>query len=130
MAAKWPFTDRAAMARDADAIWSALAPEDWLEAFAAHPRIGDRPASQWSQQEQAGIASARGGDLDEIARLNREYERRFGYIFIICASGKSAEQMLDALRTRLQNTPDEELQTAAEQQRQIMQLRLLKLISQ
>ena len=129
MAAHWPLADTAAMLHEADAIWRGLDPEDWLEAFRAHPMIGERTSSEWSKQEQSGAASPAPEQRDELARLNRDYERRFGYIFIVCATGKTTEEMLQALRERLQNAPEVELQVAAEQQRQITRLRLLKLSS-
>jgi len=126
MASRWPFPDIDAMLRESDAAWWSLDQEDWLEAFRAHPKIGQRSASKWSQQEQAGIAHAADTQLDELERLNRAYEERFGYIFIVCATGKTADQMLEALRARLDNPPGVEIRAAAEEQRQITRLRLLK----
>src|SRR5260370_25921740 len=129
MVSRWPFADTAPMLQEADAIWRGLDPEDWLEAFRAHPQIGERTSSEWSKQEQSGAASASPAQREELARLNRDYERRFGYIFIVCATGKTAEKMLEALRERLQNAPELEIPIAAEQQRQIMRRRVLKLSS-
>jgi OHCU decarboxylase len=129
MAAHWPFDDTDSMLQEADAIWRGLDPEDWLEAFRAHPKIGERTSSELSKLEQSGAVSASPAQRDELARLNRDYERRFGYIFIVCATGKTTEEMLDVLRERLQNAPEVEIQIAAEQQRQITRLRLLKLSS-
>jgi OHCU decarboxylase len=126
MASCWPFADTYAMLRESDAVWWSLDEEDWLEAFRAHPKIGERSASKWSQQEQAGTALAAAAQLKELERLNRTYEKRFGYIFIICATGKTTRQMLEALRARLDNPPDVEIRAAAEEQRQITRLRLLK----
>ncbi len=126
MASRWLFADINAMLRRADEVWWSLDPEDWLEAFRAHPKIGQRSASKWSQQEQVGAADAPAVELNELEHLNRVYEERFGYIFIICATGKTAGQILDALRTRIENPPDVEIRAAAEEQRQITRLRLLK----
>ena len=127
MAARWPFSNTEAMLAEADAIWWRLNEDDWLEAFRAHPKIGERTASVWSQQEQSGTASSTSGQLAELDRLNREYENHFGYIFIICATGRTTEQMLAALKERLNNSPAVEIRIAAEQQRQITRLRLLRL---
>jgi OHCU decarboxylase len=106
---------------------------DWMEAFAAHPRIGERKASPansasaaWSQQEQSSSALAPQPILDDLARGNSLYEERFGFTYIVCATGKSAEEMLAILGRRLKNDRQTELREAAEQQRQIMQIRLGK----
>jgi 2-oxo-4-hydroxy-4-carboxy-5-ureidoimidazoline decarboxylase len=117
-----------------DRIWSELDVADWDEAFRSHPRIGDRKApdsataqsAQWSSQEQSAAAIADSGIEDELRRANAEYEGRFGRIYIVCATGKSAEEMLAILKRRLQNEDAAELREAAEQQRQITQLRLRK----
>src|SRR5450759_2221693 len=83
MAARWPFAATAAMLHEADAIWRRLDPEEWLEAFRTHPKIGERTATGWSQREQSGTASASTDERAELARLNCEYQDRFGYIFIV-----------------------------------------------
>jgi len=145
MSAARPFASLDAARERADAIWRSLGPDDWLEAFAAHPRIGEgagaggeRPASReesraaaasWSEQEQAGVRSADAAARDPLAEANRQYEAHFGYIFIVCATGRSAGAMLAMLERRLTNEPDIELRTAAEEQRMIMQLRIAKLIT-
>jgi allantoinase len=126
MSAAAPFDSADSAAAQAARIWNSLAPEDWKEAFAAHPRIGDRTASGVAASEQSGVRGAAEGTLDELARLNREYERRFGYIYIVCASGRSAEEMLAILRSRLANDPETELRIAAAEQLAIAQLRLRK----
>ena len=91
MAARRPFPDDRAVLEAADAEWWDLDREDWLEAFAAHPRIGDqRAAERWARAEQAGVTVASGQVLDALARANRAYEERFGYLFLICATGSSA----------------------------------------
>jgi len=129
MAAARPFESAEAMAQTSDAIWSTLTRADWLEAFAAHPRIGDRAASSWAATEQAGTANAADEVRARLAAKNHDYEARFGYIFIVCATGQTAEAMLAMLEQRLTNDPDEELHIAAEEQRKITQLRLAKLLT-
>ncbi len=117
----------------ADRVWSTMEEPDWMEAFAAHPRIGERKASSakttssvWSQQEQSSAASAPASILAELAEGNGLYEQLFGFTYIVCATGKSAEEMLAILRRRLTNDRQKELREAAEQQRQIIQIRLGK----
>jgi OHCU decarboxylase len=111
----------------ADRIWRELSGEDWLEAFAAHPRIGARVTGD-AAAEQAGARDAPPEILAALARANREYEERFGYTFIVRASGRSAEEMLDLCRRRLHNDFPEELKVAAEEQRTITRLRLRKML--
>ena len=121
----------------AEQVWWQLAPDDWLEAFRSHPKIGqktvERSASaqsqEWSRGEQAGMGKASEESEAALARLNEEYESKFGYIFIVCATGKSSEEMLAILRERLQNGPDEELRIAASEQAKITEIRLKKLIA-
>ncbi len=133
MALRRPFEDAADLVAAADAIWWELAPENWLEAFAAHPRIGEKPQQEsgqqriWSEQEQAA-AKLSSTTAAALAEGNRAYQDRFGYIFIVCATGKSAEEVLAILRQRLQNDADTELRVAAEEQRKITELRLKKLL--
>jgi allantoicase len=128
MASRWPFASTETMLEEADAIWHSLDVEAWLEAFGAHPKIGGRTSSAVSRQEQSGVATASPGQREELLRLNIDYERRFGYIFIICAAGKTTGEIVAALNERLQNPPEVEIHIAAEQQRQITRLRLLKLL--
>lgn len=125
MARARPFPDEDELFASADRIWRELSEEDWLEAFAAHPRIGARASGQ-AAAEQAGARDASAETLAALARANGEYEERFGHIFIVCASGLIAEEMLDLCRRRLHNEPREELQAAAEEQRKITRLRLEK----
>ena len=121
-----PFASLAEMENAADRLWAACAKEDWLAAFAAHPKIGQRSGSKWSQEEQSGA-----GDVpSEMAERNREYEEKFGYIFIVCATGKTAQEMLGLLKQRLANDPADEIRNAAEQQRLITRLRLRKLLTE
>ena len=133
-----PFANNDALLAKADEIWWSLSAEDWLEAFRAHPKIGEKKAAAaqseqaraWSAQEQSGVADASSQMKDELERLNREYEDRFGFIFIVCASGKSSEEMLSILNSRTDNDRDTELRIAAEEQRKITRLRLEKLLNQ
>lgn len=129
MAAARPFATRTALAGEADRSWSSLGSADWLEAFAEHPRIGERPTSAWSAQEQAGVSSAAAQVREALARGNDAYEQRFGYTFLVCATGKSAEAMLEILNRRLRNAPDDELRVAAEELRRITERRLQKLVT-
>jgi OHCU decarboxylase len=125
MAQARPFADRRMLTRTADDIWAALAPEDWQEAFAAHPRIGvPGGLSAWSRDEQSGVDDA---SRERFARLNRAYEDRFGRIFIVSASGRSGADLLGELERRLGNEPGDELREAVEEQRKITALRLDKL---
>jgi len=129
MAAARPFRSLDAMRERAGEIWASLGRRDWLEAFAAHPKIGERRAgAAWSTAEQSGMASATDDVTTGLAARNREYERRFGYIFIVCATGRSAGEMLALLDARITNDPDRELAIAAEEQRRITALRLAKLL--
>src|SRR5687768_6752013 len=107
MTAARPFASVAELFVVADRVWTSLLPEDWREAFAAHPRIGQRAGGgSWSQKEQAGVVGAPAAVLDALQRANEEYVTRFGYIFIVCATGQSAAGILDLLHRRLHNAPD------------------------
>jgi OHCU decarboxylase len=137
LAAQRPFGALRELLTAADEIWWSLGAHDWLEAFAAHPKIGGRKAAReqdaqavgWSAQEQSGARDAAQATLDELAAANRAYEEKFGHIFIVCATGKTAAEMLALLRTRLPNDADTELRNAAEEQRKITHLRLEKLLT-
>jgi len=134
MTAMRPFASVEAMMTAAAACWAALGAADWLEAFAAHPKIGVGGAKEsaagddWAAQEQAGVAAAAGATLRRLADLNRDYDARFGYIFIVCATGKSAVEMLDMLERRLGNDPETEIRIAAAEQQKITGLRLARLV--
>jgi OHCU decarboxylase len=128
MRASRPFSDRGALVRTADEVWLSLGRSDWLEAFAAHPRIGERHATGWSADEQAGTRDAAAATLERLAEAQREYEQRFGHLFIVCATGRRANEMLAIVESRLGNAPDAEMQIAVEEQRKIMRLRLDKLL--
>ena len=129
-----PFVDTSSLLAASDEVWLGLATSDWLQAFHSHPRIGEASAkvpvaarsSAWSQQEQLQAAAASDTAKQQLAEANRAYEQKFGYIFIVCATGKSASEILEILRRRMHNDADNELSEAAEQQRQITQLRLKK----
>ncbi len=126
MLASRPFVNDIAAA--AESIWWELDPPDWQEAFSAHPRIGEKSTSAWSRQEQSGTSSASGEMMKAIAELNQKYEKRFGFRYIVCATGKSADEMVAIARQRLQNEPDQELRAAAEEQLKITMIRLMKLV--
>ncbi len=134
MAARRPFSDLGDLLAASDLIWGDLDRSDLLEAFAAHPRIGESavPAAGvgrgWSADEQAATGGAGREVLQGLVAANRAYEAKFGYIFIVSATGKSADEMLTLLRKRLDNSPEEEVEVAAEEQRSITSLRLEKLI--
>ena len=121
-----PFDGAADLLEAADRVWWELERSDWLEAFAAHPRIGERSADKRAAEEQSGVGGAHEETLECLAAGNRAYEARFGYIYIVCASGKSAEQMLELLEPRLHNDPEDEIRVAAEEQARITRLRLRK----
>jgi len=133
-----PFADVPGLRAAALRADAALEPDDWREAFTHHPRIGDLSAlrekfagtAAWARGEQAGAAGADEATLAALAEGNREYEARFGYIFIVCATGLTAREMLDRLRARMPNAPDQELAIAAGEQRRITALRLAKLIEE
>jgi OHCU decarboxylase len=127
LAASRPFAAKPRLFAEADNVWRNLDTDDRTEAFRAHPRIGDSAASgSWSADEQSGMSAAASELRAAMSSANREYEARFGFIYIVCATGKTAAELLSLLQTRLRNDPDQELQEAAEQQRQITQLRLRK----
>jgi OHCU decarboxylase len=133
-----PFATLDDVLADADRIWWSLNKADWSEAFRAHPKIGERKAAtaqsaeaqKWSAQEQSGVAQALANTISELAERNREYEDRFGFIFIVCASGKSSEEMLAIINERIRNDAETELRAAAAEQSKITRLRLEKLLNQ
>jgi len=138
MAASRPFALVENLFERAESIWFDLSTADWLEAFAAHPKIGSTKrapvqklrAADWSAGEQSGMRAA---DLEvriQLAEVNRLYEAKFGFIFIVCASGKSAVEMLAACRERLGSERGDELRVAADEQRKITDIRLNKLLEQ
>jgi OHCU decarboxylase len=136
MADRRPFADATELLDTADAVWWSLERGAWLEAFRSHPRIGERQAEavqtdrekRWSEGEQAGVDVAADATRQALAEGNREYEARFGHIYLVCATGKSGEELLAILTQRLANDPEAEICVAAEEQRKITHLRLEKLL--
>jgi allantoicase len=136
MAKDRPFDDLATLVKHAEKTWQKLTPRSWDEAFRAHPRIGEtkakgpqsRIAHRWSSKEQAKVAHADVSTLDALARANRSYERKFGRTYIVCATGKTAEEMLAIAKERMKNDKKTELRRAADEQRKITELRLEKLV--
>jgi 2-oxo-4-hydroxy-4-carboxy-5-ureidoimidazoline decarboxylase len=131
LAARRPFADAAELFAISDAVWAGLPEDDWREAFDSHPRIGQQhvraataESLAWSSDEQRSAMSPDEAAKLALAEANRQYEERFGRIFIVCASGKSAAEILAILERRMTNTAATEMLEAAEQQRQITQLRL------
>ncbi len=137
MLARRPYGAKALAFAASDAAWAATGEADWLEAFAHHPRIGGKDAlrakfaatKSWSQGEQAAVSSADEATLDALAKGNADYEAKFGFIFIVCATGKSAAEMLALLNARLTNDRTRELRNAAAEQAKITKIRLEKLLS-
>jgi len=137
MAARRPILDEAVLLAASDQVWKSLPASDWMEAFQNHPRIGVSRAPEsssarsaaWSGEEQRRVGSASEDVKVALAKENRAYEKRFHRIFIVCATGKSAPEILEILRRRLRNDETRELHEAAEQQRQIAHLRLKKWLS-
>ncbi|HEV8628955.1 MAG TPA: 2-oxo-4-hydroxy-4-carboxy-5-ureidoimidazoline decarboxylase, partial [Thermoanaerobaculia bacterium] len=138
--ARRPFATPDELKAAAEAIAGELGREDWLEAFARHPQIGERAdgavatstgalSSAWSAQEQVGARDAGPDTRAALDEANRAYRERFGYIFIVCASGRSGEEMLALCRQRLGNDPERELSVAAAEQRRIAGLRLQRLLA-
>jgi 2-oxo-4-hydroxy-4-carboxy-5-ureidoimidazoline decarboxylase len=134
LASQRPFTDVTALLAASDNIWRRLSSEDWLQAFRSHPRIGESVAgteaswqsASWSQHEQSNVAVAGQTVKSAFEQANLAYEQKFGHIFIVCATGKSAAEILANLTCRMHNDADAELCQAAEEQRQITHLRLEK----
>ena len=137
MSARRPYASLDDLLRAATAAWEETGPEDWEEAFAHHPRIGESDAAatvsatarEWSAGEQRGVAGADAAVRTGLALANREYERRFGRIFIVSAAGRSPEDLLENLRGRLAHSPEEELRIAAAEQGKITRQRLSTLFS-
>jgi len=137
MAASRPFTTEEELLAAADDASASLTDQDWLQAFRAHPKIGEQKAAagqtsqeaNWSAHEQSGMQAAATDTIARLASGNREYEAKFGFIFIVCASGKSSDEMLSLLNDRLDNDPETELRVAAGEQQKITRLRLEKLLS-
>jgi 2-oxo-4-hydroxy-4-carboxy-5-ureidoimidazoline decarboxylase len=138
MVAQFPVADAETLMQQATATWNRLSEADWREAFTHHPKIGGDVAalrekftstSTWAEGEQASVKQASQETLEALATGNTEYEQKFGYIFIVCATGKSAEEMLALLQARLPNKHAEEILIAAGEQNKITRLRLDKLLA-
>lgn len=136
MLARRPFTTPAAVFAAADEVWSHATEDDWLEAFRAHPRIGESKAAptqsataaSWSKSEQSGVSSASDAVRAALAEVNAAYEARFGFIYIVCATGRSADEMLAFARARIGSDREAELRVAAGEQAKITRIRLEKLL--
>ena len=136
MMAYFPADDLVELLEDAEEIWYECSEDDWKEAFAHHPKIGDvdslterfTSTAHWASGEQTGVNGAAKETIEALAEGNRLYEEKFGYIFIVCATGKSAEDMLTSLQSRLPNAPEDEIKIAADEQNNITKLRLEKLL--
>lgn len=132
----FPADDLVELLEDAEEIWYACSEDDWREAFNHHPKIGDvesltekfASTAQWAANEQSAVNTASRETIEALAEGNRLYEEKFGYIFIVCATGKSAEEMLGLLQVRLRNEPAEEIKIAADEQNKITKLRIEKLL--
>lgn len=130
-----PFRDEGALWSKAEALWDQCGRKEWLEAFTHHPKIGDldslrkkfKDTAHLASNEQSGVKGADEATLQALASGNAAYEKRFGHIFIVCATGKSAREMLSLLEARLGNDPDRELAIAAGEQKKITRLRLEKI---
>ncbi|MBL7742565.1 MAG: 2-oxo-4-hydroxy-4-carboxy-5-ureidoimidazoline decarboxylase [Chitinophagaceae bacterium] len=133
----FPADDLVELLEDAEEQWWKCREEDWKEAFAHHPKIGDidflkkkfASTAQWASGEQDGVNMASQKTIEALAEGNQQYKDKFGYIFIVCATGKSANEMLENLQARLLNDPKEEIEIAADEQNKITKLRLEKLLA-
>jgi len=130
--ARRPFHDSISLIAASDEAWLSLGTPDWIEAFSKHPRIGERKpltgaaaqSAAWSAQEQRNVSDAGESVQLALAKGNREYERRFNRVFIVCVTGKSAAEILEILHRRLRNEDSIELQDSVEEQRKITNIRL------
>jgi len=135
MVAARPFSKDSDLLLAAETAFTSMEKSDWLDAFAAHPKIGDLNSlrqkygntKDWAENEQSGVAGTSSEVLENLAAGNSAYEERFGYIFIVCATGKSAAEMLEILNSRVDNDADIEFKIAAEEQKKITRIRLEKI---
>ena len=131
-----PFQNKNEVYQKAESIWFSLSSKDWLEAFTHHPKIGDidslrkkfHNTKSISKNEQSGVNDVEKSTLNDLAKSNQLYEDKFGFIFIVCATGKSADEMLALIKMRLNNNAEIEMQYAAKEQNKITQLRLKTLL--
>ncbi len=134
MLTHFPVDDLVELLECAEEVWFECSEADWQEAFSKHPKIGDmeelekKYTGRAEAGEQSGVMTASSQTIEALAEANKEYEKKFGYIFIVCASGKSAEEMLGILQSRLQNTVADEIKIAADEQNKITKLRLERLL--
>lgn len=136
MCSIFPVANEHTLLNQADKNWLECNEDDWMEAFRHHPKIGDIDSlknkffstGKWAEEEQSAVKNTTPEVLEALAAGNKLYEDRFGYLFIVCATGKSAEEMMSLLRSRLLNTPEDELRIAIKEQNKIMQMRLMKLL--
>ena len=137
MSMNFPVHDSEELFEKAEKIWYSCNEKDWKEAIQYHPKIGDinslkekfSGTAHWATKEQSGVLEASQTVLESLARANTQYENKFGYIFIVCATGKSAEEMLHMLESRLGNKPEVEIKNSMEEQNKITKIRLQKLLS-
>ncbi len=131
-----PFQNKDDLYQKAESIWYSLSSKDWLEAFTHHPKIGNidslrkkfHNTKSISTNEQSGVNDAVESTLEDLAESNQLYQDKFGFIFIVCATGKSADEMLALIKIRLNNNVNAEMLNAAKEQNKITQLRLEKLL--
>ncbi|MBC7946466.1 MAG: 2-oxo-4-hydroxy-4-carboxy-5-ureidoimidazoline decarboxylase [Chitinophagaceae bacterium] len=132
----FPVEDLVELLEDAEEQWFKCTQAEWKEAFSHHPRIGDTDSlakkfaatSEWAAGEQKAVSNAPRKIIEALAKGNQEYEKKFGYTFIVCATGLSAEEMLSMLEVRMQNSPEVEIEVAADEQSKITKLRIEKLL--
>jgi OHCU decarboxylase len=129
MLAGLPYRGDDALNEAAARVWWGLERSDWQEAFAAHPRIGDRTKDDWSRREQRRVTDAVAEIRKALEAGNRAYEERFGHVYLVSATGRSPQELLDDLRARLPNDPERELRIAAAEQAKITALRLENLVT-
>ena len=133
----FPTDNMEELLENAEELWTECSDDDWKEAFTHHPKIGDvesltkkfASTAEWASGEQMAVNTASGETIEALAEANRLYEEKFDYIFIVCATGKSAEEMLGLFQERINNKPEDELRIAAAEQLKITKLRLQKLIA-
>ncbi len=133
---KRPFLSIEELKMASDECWQQCDTKYYLEAFSHHHKIGDRSSLEqkfasthkWASSEQSSVLDANTNIIDQLAKGNEAYEHKFGFIFIVCATGKSAEEMLDLLTQRLTNAPEKEIQIAAAEQQKITHIRINKLL--
>lgn len=133
----FPVADEKILLHEAEKLWRQCSESDWLEAFTHHPKIGDvnslkekyAATAAWAEGEQSSVKESSLAVLQALSAGNAEYENKFGYIFIVCATGKTASEMLAMLQDRIKNKAADEIQIAAQEQNKITAIRLKKLIA-